>query len=339
LDGAGWVCESELAFRGGAWQLAVMEISELMRKAFLIPAGQCAGLGLVLFLAVWWRERQGGRLALVLLGLAWAVCHLRVNANSYLFPPKESADWLVFGGLGLALLAALIWIARRGGGALTIAAALLLLVVSWLALHKLSWLLDRTESSAQREAWTAGFIAAVLGSFAAAEFAARKTSAAATAAGLALFAACCGMALWQLAMPERIPARLFAAAGLAAGAAGAAWLACLLRPRQGMTLPSGMAGWIAGGMVLLLILGCLSRAAGVPIQPVIAAVVTLPLAALVLLAAGRSPARGAALFLAVTLAGGGTAVWLASRDHSLPAVPVQHAAPTGADDTGAYEGY
>jgi hypothetical protein len=316
-----------------------MEISELMRKAFLIPAIQCAGLGLVLFLAAWWRERQSGGFALVLLGLAWAVGHLLVNANSYLFPPKESADWLVFGGVGLAGAAALLWIARRGDGALTIAAALLLMVVSWLALHKLSWLLDRTESSAQREAWTAGFIAAVLLSFAAAEFAARKSPADATAAGLALFAACCGVALWQLAMPERIPARLFAAAGLAAGAAGAAWLACLLRPRQGMTLPPGMAGWIAGGIVLLLILGCLSRAAGVPLQPVIAAVATLPLAALVLLAAQRSPGRGAALFLAVIAAGGGMVVWRASLDQSAPAVPMEQAAPSGADDTGAYEGY
>jgi len=316
-----------------------MEISDLMRKALLLPAAQCAGLGLGLFLAVWWRDRRVAGYPLLLLGLAWAVGHLLVNPNSYLFPPKESADWLVFGGLALALLAAVAWIARRGDAGLTVIAALLLAVTAWLALQKLSWLLDRTESSSQREAWTAGFIAAVLVVFAAAEFAARKIPAAAAAAGLAVFAAGSGLALWQLAMPERITARLFAAAGLAAGVASAAWLACLLRPRAGLTLPPGLAGWIAGGSVLLFILGCLSRAAGVPLEPMVATVAGLPLAALLRAAFARSPDRGVYLWIAVVALAGGTAVWMAARDQAAPAAPAESSAPTGADDTGAYEGY
>ncbi len=317
-----------------------MEFGELFRKAYLLPAAGAAGLSLVLFLIAWRHERRDAGYSLLLLGLVWVAGHLLVDANSYLFPPKESANWMVFGAAGLALAAGVSWIMKRGDSALTIVAALLLAVAAWLALQKLPWLLDRAETSAQREAWSAGFIAAVLVSFAAAEFAARRVPAVAVAAGLAVFADLSGLTLWQLAMPEPVTARLFAVAGLAAGAVVAAWLCCAMRARPGMMLPRGMAGWIAGGSVLLFILGCLSRAGGIPMEPLTAAAAGLPLAAVVALAAARlRPGSAGPIFVAVAGMCGAGMVWLAAREVSRPAPAAEESAPTGADDTGAYEGY
>lgn len=314
-----------------------MIFSDLLQPAFLIPAARCTGLGLVIFLGVWWNERRGGGFALPALGLAWALVHLMVNANSYLLPPKESADWLVFGALGLvpAALAARILKLEKGAA---LPAALLLAAAAWLALHKLSWLLDRTESPAQRVLWTAGIVAAVVAAFASAEFAARKVPPGAVAGGLAFFAITAALALRHMNMPERSIARLMAAAGLLAGIG----LACMVpyflrRPLAGM--PRGMAGWLAGSVVLLFILGCLSRASGVPLLPMSLAAAALPVAALAVFAGHRLTGGVGLVFVTALAVTGGALVMACSGKLEAPAATAPSAAPTGADDTGAYEGY
>ncbi len=321
---------------GGGGQFGRMKFSELMQSAYLIPAARGAGIGLVLFLAVWWRERRSGGFALLALGLAWVLCHLVVNANSYLFPPKETADWLVFASLGLVPVAVVAWLRQRGECVAAVCAAVLLGAAAWLALHKLSWLLERGESGMQRQLWTAGIVAAVLTAFAAGEAAARKVPAGAMAGALAAFAGLGAFSLLHMAMPERITARLLAVAGLAAGLA----VACVvlhLRRRPLGQLPTGMAGWLAGGVVLLFILGCLSRASGVPLLPMAAAGLALPLAVVVLYTGNRLLGGSGRIFSAALVLAGAVLVWLAMKDVNRPVAAPAATAPTGADDTGAYD--
>lgn len=322
--------------RRGGGQFGRMKFSELMQSAYLNPAACGAGLGLGLFLAVWWQARRSGGFALLMLGLAWVLCHLVVNGNSYLFPPKESADWLVFASSGLVPVAVVSWLRQRGEGVAAVCAAVLLGAAAWLALHKLSWLLERGESAWQRQLWTAGIVAAVLAAFAAGEAAARKAPAGAVTGALAAFAALGAFSLLQMAMPERITARLFAVAGLAAGVTAPA-LVLQLRRRPVGTLPPGMAGWMAGGVVLLFILGCLSRASGVPLLPMAAAGMALPLAVVVLYTGHRLLGGSGRIFSAALVLAGAALVWLAMKDVNRPAATPAATAPTGADDTGAYD--
>jgi len=313
-----------------------MNFLDFLPPAFRIPAA-CAGLGLGIFLSVWWNERRGGGFALPALGLVWALVHLMVNPNSYLFPPKESADWLVFAALGLvpAALAARIMKLEKGG---SLAAALLLAAAAWLALHKLSWLLDRTESTAQRLLWTAGIVATVVAAYASAEFAARKAPPVAVAGGLAVFAVAAALALRHMNMPERSIARLMTAAGLLAGIGLATVVPYLLRrPLAG--LPRGMAGWLAGAVVLLFILGCLSRASGVPLLPMSLAAAALPVAALVVFAGCRLTGSAGLVFASAMSVSGVALALMAAGKIEKPAAAVPSSTPTGADDTGAYEGY
>jgi hypothetical protein len=312
------------------------KLSELMPSPYIIPAAGGAVLGLALFLGLWWRERRGGGFALLMVGLAWGLCHLIVNPNSYAFRPGDSADWLVFGGLALVPVAGVAWVRGRGTGVAAVVAGLVLAVVSWLALQKFRWFLERGETPRELWLWTSGIISAVLAAFGAAEAAARRVPAIIMMASLAIFTALAAVAMVQLTMPERTTARLLAVTGLAGGAAVAGLVHHWRRQAPGLLSP-GVAGWLAGGTVLLFVLACLSRVPGVPLLPMGIAAAALPAAALLVYTCGRILGGSSPVFLAVLLVSGAAVAWFSGQDRAQLAETSAPAA-TGADDTGAYDG-
>jgi hypothetical protein len=195
------------------------------------------------------------------------------------------------------------------------------------------YLFDRGESAWQRSLWTAAAIAGLLVAFVAAEWMARRVSPAALMTGLAIFALLAALGLWRLASPERTIARPAAAASVAlAGAVAALW------HRRTAAIPHGVAGWFAGGVALMLLMGCLSRAADVPVWPMAAGVASVPVAALLLCLHARLflSGHGMAFIAAMLLAGTavfGTCAWDALRSRGISGATE----PTGADDSGAYE--
>gem|GEM_PF-5009981 len=319
-----------------AGQFAGMNVNELLQPAFLDPVWQCGAIALVLWWAVWWREQVArSALPLAVMALAWAACHLAVNRHSYQFPPKPPEDWLVFGAAGLFVLALVAWWCGEKERKIPVGiiSALVLAAMTWLALRHMPYLLDRNETPADRNLWTAAGIAGVLVTFLAAEWAARRVSAPALFAGLAIMAALAGLSLWRMDSPDRTAARPLAAAAVAAAGVIAA-----LCHRSKAAVPRGLAGWFAGGVLLLLILGCLSRAANVPVWPMAAAAGVMPAAVLVLWVHGRLFLTGHGLTFIAAMLLAGTALYFvcacdAERIES--AVPVTES--TGADDTGAYD--
>lgn len=311
-----------------------MNWHELLEPSVSKPLLWSGGVALLLFFLTWWRQRESETaLPLAVLGLAWAVCHLKVFPLSYLVPPKEAVDWLVPGAAALFLTGLLGWLLHGRQTSLMVFSALLLSASAWLALRQLPWLMDRGESAEQRLLWTGAGIAGILAAFFAAENVSRRVSPAAVLCGLAMVALLGGLGLWRMASPERMIARPLAVAAMTTGAAFAA----LLRGRTAVLTP-GMAGWIGGGVLLLFFGGCLSRVAAVPLWPMAAAAAALPAAALLaaihrrLFVSGSAPA-----WMAGALFAGTVIFWLCSPDQkpldTAPAFP----ATTGADDTGAYD--
>ena len=311
-----------------------MNWHELTKLSLIEPTFWCGGGALLAFCLVWWREKEARTaLPLALLGLAWALCHIRVSTLSYLVPPKEAVDWLVPGAEALGLAGLIAWLVRGRRIPTMALSALLMAVAAWLALRQLPWLMERGESAGQRLVWTIIGVTGVLAAFASAEWAARKVSPAALLAGLAIFALLSAFGLWRLASPERMIARPLAVAAMASGAAAAAWF----RKRTAALTP-GMAGWISGGILVLFICGCLSRVTAVPVWPLAAAVAGIPASTLLVWGHGRLFLEGRALaWLAGALLAGTLVFWLCAADRNrLETIP-SSAEPTGADDTGAYD--
>lgn len=311
-----------------------MNWHELFQDAVVKPLQWSGGVALLLFLLVWWREREAqSALPLALLGLAWVVCHLAVSRLSYLVPPKEAVDWLVPGAAMLVLLGTGGWLMPRRKIPLIALSALLIAVTVWLALRQLPWLMERGESAGRRTLWAVTGIAGVLMAFASAEWTARRVSPAALLCGMAVIALLAALGLWRMASPKPMITRPLAVAAMAAGAAVAAWLR-----RQTAVLTPGMAGWLSGGILVLFFYGCLSRVTAVPVWPLAAAVAGFPAAMLLVAIQRRLFLSGAALaWLAGTLLTGTAVFWLCDIDHkrveSAPVIPEA----TGADDTGAYD--
>ncbi len=311
-----------------------MNWHELFQPSFFKPMLWSGGIALLLFVLAWWREREPRvALPLAMLGLVWVVCHVRVFTLSYLVPPKEAVDWLVPGAEALALLGLVAWWQRERHIPVAFLSALILTVATCLALRQLPWLLEHGESPAQRLIWTAAGCMGVLAAFVSAEWAARRVSPAAVLAGLAILSLLAGLGLWRMASPERMIARPFAVAAMAAGAA----VAALLRSRTAVLTP-GMAGWIGGGIIVVFSGGCLSRVAAVPVWPMAAAVAGIPAAALLVALHRRMFVSGIGMAWLGGMVLAGVAVFglCAADQQRQEAVPVSPAS-TGADDTGAYD--
>ncbi len=311
-----------------------MNWHDLTKLSLIEPMFWCGGGATLLFCLAWWREKEAGTaLPLALLGLAWALCHIRVSTLSYLVPPKEAVDWLVPGAEALGLIGLVAWLVRGRRIPIMALSALLMAVAAWLALRQLPWLMERSESAGQRLLWTAAGITGVLAAFVAAEWAARKISPAGLLIGLAVFALLAALGLWQMASPERMIARPLAVAAMAAGAAAAAWIR-----RRTAVLTPGMAGWMSGGILVMFICGCLSRVAAVPVWPLAAVVAGIPASAILVWSHGRLFIDGKPLaWFAGALLSGAAVFWLCAADRNrLEMAPVS-AEATGADDTGAYD--
>ena len=323
-----------LAIDRGVLQAARMNWSELFQPAFRNPMQWSGGAALLLFLMAWWREREAGSaLPLGLLGLAWVVCHVKVNALSYIVPPRDAVDWLVPGASVLLLAGVGAWLMPRRRISVMGLSALLITVAACLALRQLPWLMERGESAGQRLLWTGAGIAAVLAAFVSAEWTARRVSPAALLMGMAVIALLAALGLWRMASPERMVARPLAVAAMAAGAAAAAGL------RRGTAiLTPGMAGWMSGGILVLFFCGCLSRVSAVPVGPLAAAVAGVPASALLVWLHRRSFLSGTGLaWLAGALLTGTAIFWFCAADQrQLEATPLS-VETTGADDTGAYD--
>lgn len=311
-----------------------MNWPELFQPAFRNPMVWSGGAAFLLFLLVWWREREArSALPLALLGLVWVLCHMIVNKLSYLVPPKEAVDWLVPGAEAMVLLGLMAWWQQKRNIPVGWLSALFVAAAAWLALRQLPWLLDRGESPVQRLWWSVAGVAGVLAAFASAEWAARRLPPATVLGGLAMLALVAGLGLLRMAFPERMVARPLAVGALAAGAAVAA---CLRR--QTAVLTPGMAGWIGGGILVLFSCACVTRAPSVPVWPMAAVMGGIPATVLLVTIHRRRCFSGAGLAWLTGLAIAGTAIyWLCAanqpRQTANPASPVS----TGADDTGAYD--
>lgn len=289
---------------------------------------------LVLWLLVWCREREARSwLPLAVMTVAWIGCHLFVSPLGRQFPPKQPEDWLVYGSAAVFLLAVTAWRVRGRDIPVSALSALLMAGAAWLALRQLPYLLDRDESAEQRQLWMATGVAGLGVTFFSAERVARRVSPAALFAGMAVFAGLAALGLWRMASPEQMVARPLAAAAVAL----AGMVAALTR-RKVAAVPRGAAGWFCGGVLLLFTFGCLSRAANVPVWPIVAAAAALPAAALLAQLHGRWFLTGHGLtFIAAMLLCGSLVLLLCARDQARleSAPPVL---PTvGADDTGAYD--
>jgi hypothetical protein len=195
------------------------------------------------------------------------------------------------------------------------------------------YLLDRTESAQDRNLWSAAITGAVILTYAAAEWAARKVPPWSLFAGLTLLAALCGLALWRMGSPDRAAGRLLAAAAVAAAGAGAA-----LVHRHRAAVPRGAAGWFAGGALLLLVLGFLSRAANVPVPPMAVGAAIVPVAALAVVLHVRLFLSGHGItFPAVILLAGSALFALCVQESIRAGAAAPPAESTGADDSGAYD--
>jgi hypothetical protein len=308
-----------------------MNWHDLLQPACWQPMAKCGAGAFLLFLLVWWREyREPSSWPLVAAGVAWMACHFAVSFFAWQIPPKQPVDWLMPGSAELTLTATLASWKRWPGPVVMVLTAASLLAVTWLALRQMPFLLDRKETPVQHHFYIAAGLFGVFLTFLAVEWVAPRIPPAALLAGLTIFALLTALSLWRMISPENMIARQLAAAALCAGAA----LAACLRMRVSVVTP-GMAGWLSGGILILFIFGCLSRAANVPLAPMAAAATALPAAALFVLlfrtlfAAGH----GLAFLAAMLLAGTAIFAWSNREEQKLASTPVE----TGADDTGAYD--
>ena len=311
-----------------------MNWHEFFQLSFFKPMLWIGGAALPLFVIAWWRDREAGSaLPLALLGLVWAVCHVKVYTLSYLLPPKEAVDWLVPGAEVLTLLGLVAWWLRERKIPVAFLSALIIAAAAWLALRQLPWLLHRGEAPAQRLIWTVAGCVGVLAAFLSAEWTASRVSPAAVLGGLAIFSLLAGLGLWSMASPERMIARPLAVTAMGAGAA----VAALLRSRTAVLTP-GMAGWIGGGILILFYCGCLSRVTSVPVWPMAAAVAGIPAATLLVALHRRLFFSGTGMaWLAGLLLSGAAVYWLCAADQQRQTGPQVSPASTAADDTGAYD--
>lgn len=312
-----------------------MHLSELLQPFFLKRAAACLGIGFLLFASVWkLGGNRRGPLTLAALGGAWIACHLVMSILSVIFPPKEASDWLLAGSGAVVLVAGLFVFHQSNFKLMAVAAAVLLAVTLWLMLGKIPYLLAPNESLAERQQWTLLGIAAVLLVFASAEWLAHGLPAASVWKSMAVFAAAAGLSLWKLDSQSRM---VMLPLALALMACGAALASLLLRSRA--VIPPGLAGWFAGGIVVLFIRAALSRAESVPLVSVGVAVAAMPAAALLVSVWRRVRLgdSGLAAIGAVVMTSAGI-FWSASAKQQHVQTQPAPSISTGADDTGAYEG-
>ena len=100
LSAAGGVhreANPRLAFRLRSGDGSAMNVEDLLQPAYVKPVLITGSVAMVAFSLAWWPKAAVRRAwPLIALAVSWIILHAAVHPLSYLWPPRQGIDWLVF---------------------------------------------------------------------------------------------------------------------------------------------------------------------------------------------------------------------------------------------------